>query len=73
VRELVRRFAVALKIDVPDLLRLTSADLEDIGFSEGIEMSYLFEKPLLLDAGDTEKLLGVAASSLDTMVSDTLS
>jgi hypothetical protein len=36
-------------------------------------MSYLFEKPLLLDAGDTEKLLGVAASSLDTMVSDTLS
>ena len=73
VRELVRRFAVALKIDVPDLLRLTSADLEGIGFSEGIEMSYLFEKPLLLDAGDTEKLLGVAASSLDTMVSDTLS
>jgi len=73
VRDLVRRFAAALKIGVPDLLRLTSADLEGIGFSEGIEMSYLFEKPLLLDAGDTEKLLGVAASSLDTMVSDTLS
>jgi hypothetical protein len=36
-------------------------------------MAYLFEKPLLLDAGDTEKLLGVTASSLDTMVRDTLS
>lgn len=72
VRELVRRFAAALKIDVPKLSRLTMADLESIGFSEGIEMSYLFEKPLLLDAGDTEKLLGVTASSLDTMVRDTL-
>jgi nucleoside-diphosphate-sugar epimerase len=73
VRELVRRFAVALKIDIPDLLRLTLADLEGIGLSEGVEMSYLFEKPLLLDAGETEKLLGVTASSLDTMVRDTLS
>ena len=34
---------------------------------------YLFEKPLLVDAGDTERLLGVTASSLDTMVRDTLS
>ncbi|MGY8710652.1 NAD(P)H-binding protein [Bradyrhizobium sp. 18BD] len=73
VRELVCRFAVALKIDVPDLLRLTAADLEAIGFSEGIEMSYLFERPLLLDAGETEKLLGVTASSLDMMIRDTLS
>jgi nucleoside-diphosphate-sugar epimerase len=73
VRELVRRFAVALKIDVPNLLRLTSADLDGIGFGEAIEMAYLFEKQLLLDASDTEKLLGVTASSLDTMVRDTLS
>lgn len=73
VRELVRRFATALNIDVPNLLRLTSADLEAIGFSEGIEMAYLFEKPLLLDAGETEKLLGVTATSLDTMIRDTLS
>jgi nucleoside-diphosphate-sugar epimerase len=73
VRELVQRFAAALKIDVPSLSRLTAADLEGIGFSEGIEMSYLFEKPLLLDAGETEELLGVTASSLDTMVHDTLS
>lgn len=73
VRELVRRFAVALKIEVPNLLRLTAADLESIGFNEGIEMSYLFEKPLLLDASDTEKLLGVTASGLDAMIRDTLS
>lgn len=73
VRELVRRFAVALRIDVPNLQRLTSADLDGIGFGEAVEMAYLFEKPLLLDAGDTEKLLGVTASSLDAMVRDTLS
>jgi nucleoside-diphosphate-sugar epimerase len=72
VRELVQRFAIALKIKAPDLRRLTSADLEGIGFSEAIEMAYLFEKPLLLDAGETERLLGVTASSLDTMVRDTL-
>ena len=72
VRELVHRFAAALKIDVPNLLHFTAADLEAIGCSEGIEMAYLFEKPLLLDAGETEKLLGVTASSLDTMVRDTL-
>jgi nucleoside-diphosphate-sugar epimerase len=73
VRELVRRFALALKIEVPNLLRLTAADLKTIGFSEGIEMAYLFEKPLLLDARETERLLGVTASSLETMVRDTLS
>jgi nucleoside-diphosphate-sugar epimerase len=72
VRELVQRFAAALKIDGPKLLRLTSADLDSIGFGEAVEMSYLFEKPLLLDAGDTEKLLGITASSLDAMVHDTL-
>lgn len=72
VRELVQRFAVALKIGVPNLSRLTAVDLEAIGFSEGIEMAYLFEKPLLLDASETEKLLGVTATSLDTMIRDTL-
>nr|WP_228748119.1 NAD(P)H-binding protein [Bradyrhizobium sp. BR 10289] len=73
VRELLRRFALALNIECPNLLRLTAADLEAVGFSEAIEMSYLFEKPLLLDASQTETLLGVTASSLDTMVRDTLS
>ncbi|QAU43914.1 NAD(P)H-binding protein [Bradyrhizobium guangzhouense] len=73
VRELVQKFADALKIDAPNLRRLTSADLESSGFGEAVEMSYLFEKPLLLDADDTEKRLGVTASSLDMMVRDTLS
>ncbi|MDH2342417.1 NAD(P)H-binding protein [Bradyrhizobium sp. SSUT77] len=72
VRELVREFATALKIEVPNLLPLTAVELERIDFHEAIEMSYLFEKPLLVDAADTEKLLGVTASSLDTMVRDTL-
>ncbi|UPK36007.1 NAD(P)H-binding protein [Bradyrhizobium sp. 186] len=72
VRDLVKKFAAALKIEVPNLLPLTPVELERIGFHEAIEMSYLFEKPLLVDAGDTEKLLGVTASSLDTMIRDTL-
>ncbi len=72
VRDLVKKFAAALKIEVPNLLPLTPVELERIGFHEAIEMSYLFEKPLLVDAGDTEKLLDVTASSLDTMIRDTL-
>ncbi len=35
-------------------------------------MTYLFDTPLLVDAADTERLLGVAASSLEAMVEDTL-
>jgi len=72
VRELVQKFAIALKIGVPKLLQLTSAELEGIGFHEAIEISYLFNKPVLIDASETEQLLGVTASSLETMVHDTL-
>ncbi|MDF2696918.1 MAG: oxidoreductase, partial [Labilithrix sp.] len=39
---------------------------------EVVEMAYLFEQPCLLDSSDTERVLGVHASSLDTMVRDTL-
>lgn len=35
-------------------------------------MSYLFEQPLLVDASDTESLLGVRAQDLDVMLADML-
>lgn len=72
IRELVEKFADALKLDVPELHQLAAAQLQGIGFHEAIEMTYLFDKPLLVDAADTEQLLGVTASSLDTMIADTL-
>jgi hypothetical protein len=35
-------------------------------------MAYLYGQPCVLDGSDTERLLGVSASSLDTMIKDTL-
>ncbi|WP_315832117.1 NAD(P)H-binding protein [Bradyrhizobium prioriisuperbiae] len=72
IRELIGKFAIALNREAPELRRLTSIELEGLGFREAIEMSYLFDKPLLVDADDTERLLGVRASSLETMIQDTL-
>jgi nucleoside-diphosphate-sugar epimerase len=72
VRSLVGRFAAALDLAAPALLRLTPAELEGIGFHEALEMLYLFEQPLLVDAEETTRLLGITASSLDAMIADTL-
>ena len=52
--------------------QMTQAELTDIGFHEALEMLYLFEKPFRVDAADTERMLGVGASSLEAMVQDTL-
>jgi hypothetical protein len=46
--------------------------MEALGMQELIEMSYLFESPLLVDSSDSETLLGVKASSLEEMLADTL-
>jgi hypothetical protein len=35
-------------------------------------MTYLFERPLIMDSAETERLLGVQASSLEAMIEDTL-
>jgi nucleoside-diphosphate-sugar epimerase len=71
-RDLAERFAAARKTDTPGWSKLTAAGLEAGGFHDGIEMTYLFDKSCVLDASDTEKLLGVKASSLDVMIEDTL-
>jgi hypothetical protein len=59
------------------LRALTDEDLEGLAredefMREIIEMAYLFRQPCILDSSDTERLLGVFASSLDTMIKDTL-
>jgi nucleoside-diphosphate-sugar epimerase len=72
VRELVQKFAVALHVDVPALRRLSAAELESLGFHELIEIGYLFDKPCLVDATDTERLLKVEASPIETMIEDTI-
>ncbi|RVB27246.1 oxidoreductase, partial [Mesorhizobium sp. M7A.F.Ca.CA.001.16.1.1] len=48
------------------------SEMEALGMHELIEMSYLFDKPLLVDSSDAETLLGVKASSLGVMIADTL-
>jgi len=72
VRELIGKFAAALELKAPELHHMTAAQLSGVGFDEAIEMLYLFEKPLRVDAAETERLLGVSSSSLESMIWDTL-
>lgn len=72
IRELVTKVATRRNIAVPRLLPLSPDELEKTGYHELIEMAYLFDRPLLVDASDTEALLGVHVSSLDEMIDDTL-
>jgi nucleoside-diphosphate-sugar epimerase len=72
IRELTGRFATALGFEAPEVRRMTANQLADVGFHEAIEMLYLFEKPFLVDAVDTGRLLAVTASSFEVMIRDTL-
>ncbi|MFL6602594.1 MAG: NAD(P)H-binding protein [Steroidobacteraceae bacterium] len=72
IRELVGKFAAALEINAPEIRGMTATQLSGIGFHEAIEMLYLFESAFLVDAADTDRLLGVTASSLEAMIRDTL-
>jgi nucleoside-diphosphate-sugar epimerase len=72
IRKLTEKFSAALGFETPELRQLTTDELEAIGFHEGVEMRYLFDKPLVVDATDTEQLLGIKASSLETMIKETL-
>jgi hypothetical protein len=58
--------------EVSEIRSYSVAEMEALGMHELIEMSYLFESPLLVDSSDTEALLGVKASSLEEMIADTL-
>jgi nucleoside-diphosphate-sugar epimerase len=72
IRELVGKFAAALDINAPQIQGMTATQLSGMGFDEAIEMLYLFENAFLVDAADTDRLLGVTASSLEVMIRDTL-
>ncbi|MGV1794484.1 NAD-dependent epimerase/dehydratase family protein [Rhizobium sp. A37_96] len=77
VRDLAVRFTEFAGAPLPDLQALTGDDLEALGRDDELmreipEMAYLFERPCIIDASDTEQLLGVYASSLEAMVEDTL-
>lgn len=77
VRDLAARFAELSGVPRPDVRALTDEDLdilaqEDEFMREILEMAYLFRQPCILDASETERLLGVYASSVDTMIEDTL-
>lgn len=76
-RDLATRFAELAGVNRPKLRALSSGDLEAMGredeiMREVLEMAYLYEEECLLDASETEHLLGVCASALDTMIEDTL-
>jgi nucleoside-diphosphate-sugar epimerase len=71
IRELVEKFAARVGISTPRLLGMTPDDLEAVGFAELIEMAYLFDQPLLVDATDTERALGIHARSLHEMIDHT--
>ncbi|MDX8508227.1 NAD-dependent epimerase/dehydratase family protein [Mesorhizobium captivum] len=77
VRNLAARFAELAGAPVPDLQVLGKEELEVLGREDELmrelpEMAYLYRQACILDASDTERLLGVSASSLDAMIADTL-
>jgi len=71
-RELASKVSGVLGKELPPLRSYSHSELEEQGLGELIEMSYLFDRPLLIDSTDTEALLGVRASPLDEMIEDTL-
>lgn len=77
-RQLAMHFTQAAGLPPAALQPLTAVQLAASGRSDPImkelaEMAYLYTQASLLDAGETERLLGVRASSLDKAIHDTLS
>jgi nucleoside-diphosphate-sugar epimerase len=77
VRQLARHFTVAAGLPPGTLLPLSDAELAERGredpiMNELLEIAYLYRSANVLAAGETEDLLKVHASSLDTMVRHTL-
>lgn len=76
-RELSLRFADAAGLAAPTLERMPLATLRALGetdaiLAEVVEMAYLYERALQLDATATREALGVAASPLEQVLADTL-
>ncbi|WP_214470745.1 NAD-dependent epimerase/dehydratase family protein [Mesorhizobium sp. dw_380] len=71
-RELIHKTAAMLRREILETRSYSIPEMEALGMHELIEMSYLFETPLLVDFSDAETLLGMKASSLEVMIADTL-
>jgi len=71
-RELIEKTAAMLGREISETRSYSVPEMEALGMHELIEMSYLFQSPLLVDSSDTEALLGVKASTLEEMIADTL-
>ncbi len=77
IRQLATRFAEIAGAPVPQLEVLGEQQLEALGQEDALmrelpEMAYLYRRPCIVDATETERLLGVTASGLDAMIEDTL-
>ena len=71
VREVLTKIAAITNREVPALRIASSSELESMGWHEAIEQTYQWDRPALVDASETEKLLGVTASSLEEMIRGT--
>lgn len=76
-RELSQRFATAAGRSAPLLERMPPAALRALGetdsiLAEVVEMAYLYEQPLHLDATATRDALGIEATALEPVLADTL-
>ncbi|MEU3772885.1 NAD-dependent epimerase/dehydratase family protein [Streptomyces sp. NPDC032472] len=74
-RDLMARLAEIAGAPAPRLRTMTPQELAaavaaDELMAELPEMAYLFDRPLRLDASDTERLLGVRATALDTVLGE---
>ena len=75
MRELAARLATAADAPAPQLRRMTTQELRDIGRTDRImaeipEMLYLDDRPNVLDAASTAKTLDVTPTSLDEVLSE---
>ncbi|WP_159587706.1 NAD-dependent epimerase/dehydratase family protein [Chelativorans xinjiangense] len=76
-RELAARFATLVGAPTPRLREFSEPELRSLAENDPVmreveEMVYLLEESSVLDASETTRLLGIVASALDDMVSDTL-
>ncbi|GAB2862007.1 NAD-dependent epimerase/dehydratase family protein [Actinocorallia aurea] len=67
--------AAAAGLPAPVVTRVSRAELEELGRHDPImaeipEMLYLTERPSLLDASETERILGVTATPVETVLKE---
>ncbi|MBO9621545.1 MAG: NAD(P)H-binding protein [Sphingomonas sp.] len=67
VREVLGKIAEHRGLEVPALRVAPAAELEGLGWHEAVELTYQWDRPARVDTSETERLLGVRASSLDEM------